>query len=492
MSKKRTNEDFIKIVKETGAREYLVLEEYNGANKQIMFKHLKCGFEYPATPNNFIRGTRCPNCFGNTKKTTEEFRKQLIEKFDYEYELIGEYLNAHTKVKIKHNFCGNIYDVDPNSILKGHRCPRCYNSTKVSIAEKTISYYLKKINIHFEENIRLDIIFGKDKHKFGKMDIDIYLPEQKIAIFYDGPYHNEKTEIDKELNRFLYENKILVIRFKDDKTVFINDDYSKEYFCNSKYSEDKDKMVKTVLSILSNNIGKCINVDINTKRDSQKIAELMHYQIANNSLAKARPDLLEYWDFDKNTLNPECVSASSETYAFWLCPKCKNGFYSRISNVSHGKLCPFCSSRKLLPGFNDLQTRYPEIAKMWDKKKNGKIKPNMIFPKSNNEYWWLCPKGHSFQTSPNKMISYTRNCKLCAKNSQKEVYQYDLNYTFIKKYRNLTEAADSINASTSAISACCNKNLDIKNKKRYSTSAGFIWSYSKIEKTKNKITKRKS
>ena len=28
--------------------------------------------------------------------------------------------------------------------------------------------------------------------------------------------------------------------------------------------------------------------------------------------------------------------------------------------------CPFCSNQRVLVGYNDLQTRYPELAKQWE------------------------------------------------------------------------------------------------------------------------------
>ena len=47
--------------------------------------------------------------------------------------------------------------------------------------------------------------------------------------------------------------------------------------------------------------------------------------------------------------------------------------------------CPYCANRKLLPGFNDLQTLLPEFVKNhWDFERNkGIIEPNEVFCFSN-------------------------------------------------------------------------------------------------------------
>ena len=46
-----------------------------------------------------------------------------------EYSLFGEYINAHTNVRIMHNTksggCGRTFKIRPDSFLAGIRCPHC-------------------------------------------------------------------------------------------------------------------------------------------------------------------------------------------------------------------------------------------------------------------------------------------------------------------------------------------------------------------------------
>ena len=50
-------------------------------------------------------------------------------------------------------------------------------------------------------------------------------------------------------------------------------------------------------------------------------------------------------------------------------------------------------------------TSYPHLVKQWHPTKNGELTPNDFALKSNKKAWWLCPKGHSYET----VIKYRTN-----------------------------------------------------------------------------------
>ncbi len=72
---------------------------------------------------------------------------------------------------------------------------------------------------------------------------------------------------------------------------------------------------------------------------------------------------------------------------------------------------PYCANKKLLSGFNDLQTRYPKIAKEangWD--------PSKILSGSHDKKSWLCKERHDYEA---RIIERTakkrpRGCSYCA------------------------------------------------------------------------------
>ena len=59
------------------------------------------------------------------KKTHEQFVDEINQLTNEEYEVLGIYIKGSEKVSIKHNVCGNIWDITPRDFLSGRRCPIC-------------------------------------------------------------------------------------------------------------------------------------------------------------------------------------------------------------------------------------------------------------------------------------------------------------------------------------------------------------------------------
>jgi hypothetical protein len=58
-------------------------------------------------------------CFGTSLKTTERFIKEVFDLVGNEYEVKGKYVNALTKIKVKHNICNFLWNVKTNHFLTG-------------------------------------------------------------------------------------------------------------------------------------------------------------------------------------------------------------------------------------------------------------------------------------------------------------------------------------------------------------------------------------
>lgn len=67
---------------------------------------------------------------------------------------------------------------------------------------------------------------------------------------------------------------------------------------------------------------------------------------------------------------------------------------------------------KLIPGINDLQTRFPELAQEWDFERNSTT-PSEIMPHSDKKVWWICAKGHTYEAMV-KNRSRGSGCPYCA------------------------------------------------------------------------------
>lgn len=131
-----------------------------------------------------------------------------------------------------------------------------------------------------------------------------------------------------------------------------------------------------------------------------------------NDLETLNPKLAEQWDTDKNELLPSQVTLWSGKKVWWKCDK-GHSWNTSLSVRSRGRNCPYCMSRSLLPGFNDLQTCRPDIAKEWDFEKNTLI-PTQVFVGSNTSIWWKCSLGHSWESDVCDRTSGGNGCPYCA------------------------------------------------------------------------------
>ena len=131
----KTNEEWVSQVKSLVGNEYTFLESYVSAGTPIAVRHNVCKHTMKMRPDNFLHGARCRYCAHNVKLTTHDFMKKLRDIYGNEYTVLGNYVNSDTKIKVKHNACGTVYDVRPANILRGQRCPHCFRTPKKSTAE---------------------------------------------------------------------------------------------------------------------------------------------------------------------------------------------------------------------------------------------------------------------------------------------------------------------------------------------------------------------
>ena len=68
-----------------------------------------------------------------------------------------------------------------------------------------------------------------------------------------------------------------------------------------------------------------------------------------------------------------------------------------IVDRNNGHRCPYCTGKKVLKGYNDLQTLNPTLAKEWNYEKNNGLTPMDVAPNSHKKVWWKCNKGHEWQ-----------------------------------------------------------------------------------------------
>lgn len=148
--RKRSNEDFLKELKEKNPR-VVPLESYSTCNKKIHCK-CACGNDnwYP-TPSALLQGSLCVECVGNrvakkNMKSEDVFRKELEQNNPY-VEIIGKYNGIDRRVECRCKRCGHVWSPFASFVYRGGGCAICAGVKKLSQVEFERRVHLKFPNI---------------------------------------------------------------------------------------------------------------------------------------------------------------------------------------------------------------------------------------------------------------------------------------------------------------------------------------------------------
>ena len=115
------------------------------------------------------------------------------------------------------------------------------------------------------------------------------------------------------------------------------------------------------------------------------------------------------------TLRPNNVTAGSNRRVWWRCEKGHSYRAVIAQRVQRGDGCPYCANRKVLPGFNDLATAAPLVAKQWHETLNGALTPEMVTAGSHKKAWWQCSYGHVWKAAIYSRAGVQQcGCPVCA------------------------------------------------------------------------------
>ena len=371
------------------------------SNKKVWWKCSK-GHEWQATVNHRNNGRGCPACSGNIVLKGENDLQTISPTLakEWNYEKNGntkpEHFTESSSKKVWWKCSkGHEWQATINHRNNGRGCPICNSERNTSLPEYAILYYLKKHG--------LEVI-----HSYREMgyELDIYIPSKKVAIEYDGYlWHKNKAKIDLKKNQKCKKDGIKLYRIREGLPS-LND--SSIDFIVQKGQKNLSEILKRVLSEI---IELCIDIDL--ERDSIAIANLREYTEKESSLLLSNPNLAKEWNCEKNgNLKPEHFTKNSGKKVWW---KCSEGheWQATIDHRNKGRGCPYCSSRKVLKGYNDLETVNPTLAKDWHYDKNNGLTPADVMPNSNKKVWWKCSEGHEWQA---RIIERNRgnSCPYCS------------------------------------------------------------------------------
>ena len=414
-------------------------------SKKVWWKCNECGYSWYATvaSQNDGRKHGCPRCARvqlsqknaertgkgkqiahriNKKRTSQigslaECYPDLLDEWDFEKNDSIDPAIVSSKSNLKvwwkcregHEWRTRI----ANRTARNSGCPRCRFEAGNSFCEQAVFYYISKA---FPEAI------NGDKH-LG-VELDIFIPSINTAVEYDGEaWHKTERRITNDIkkNKACSDAGIRIIRIREPKLPKIEN-------CISIIREDtiSDHTLNKAISDLLLFLGvKNLQVDI----ESDGAAILAQYATKkyDNSLAVSFPEIAAEWHPTKNgTLTPDKVDKASRRTVWWMgscghewkmtvAERTRATSESADGKQSKARGCPYCASKKVLFGFNDLETKYPDIAAEWHPIKNGDLKPSEVLAGSNKKVWWLGKCGHEWQASPDKRVYGSGQCPICYK-----------------------------------------------------------------------------
>ena len=142
------------------------------------------GHEFLSTYGNIKAGKWCIKCSGLQKKTLDDCHN-LAKKMNGEF-LSTEYKNANTKYRWKcefgHEFVKSYHDVQGKSW-----CPKC--RFKLWKTQRIIASMVSKLFPHYTVITNFKGFEWLKTKMYGKQELDIWIPELKLAIEYDGELH---------------------------------------------------------------------------------------------------------------------------------------------------------------------------------------------------------------------------------------------------------------------------------------------------------------
>mgnify|MGYP002626355057 CR=1 FL=1 len=77
--------------------------------------------------------------------------------------------------------------------------------------------------------------------------------------------------------------------------------------------------------------------------------------------------------------------------------------------------CPYLTGKAVWPGFNDLASAFPEIAREWSESRNAES-PTEVHKSSSKKYWWKCDVcGHEWRATVLNRTRFGTHCPVCIK-----------------------------------------------------------------------------
>ena len=380
----------------------------HGSTKDVWWKCSKCGYEWKARVSNRFHGKGCPVCGKQKVWAGHNDLKTLFPEVAKEFDIHKNNCDP-CEVMPKSNkplwwICpkGHHYKASPASRTNANSgCPYCSGRLAISgVNDLQTMYPDIALEWDYEKNETTPdkVLPSSGIHFYWKCDKghswqappynrikgsgckichgmhQTSLPEQAI-LFYLGKQYSVESRRKvkgKEIDIFLPDYNVGV-------------EYDGLYYHNTEASEKREQQKNLFLAREGITL---IRVKEDKERD-EIVDQIIYYKLLPNY----------------NALNTCIVSLIQ------VIEKITNTKYIHSIDFEKDRLL-ILSKYKLFNLSNSFVSSKPELLKEWDYEKNNGVKPEAFTSGSNEVFWWICSKGHSFQaTISNRM--HGSKCPYC-------------------------------------------------------------------------------
>jgi hypothetical protein len=235
---------------------------YSNNSTLLLFRCNK-GHKHQMSLNALKNGRRCGLC-SKTKKLSLETAKSEFTTVGYT-PLFDNYENNTSSLAFR---CenGHEHKISMSNFKQGQRCYRC-SSTGISKAEKDIYNIFKDYGFQIEENYKKII---------APYELDLFFPDQKVAVEYCGLYWHSELSSGKDRNYHYLKRKLC-----EEKGIRLITIFEDEYL---KQPQVVVSRIKNALGISSHRLyaRKC-KVSLITNKQAAEFLNQFHFQAAGQA-----------------------------------------------------------------------------------------------------------------------------------------------------------------------------------------------------------------
>jgi len=240
MTKRKTNEQFIKDVKKLWGDEYTPVEEYKGSSVKIKVRHNVCGNTWAVLPNNLMAKKGCPNC----KRmrlfiTNDDFRKRVAKITNNRIVPITKYVSGTSPVVFKCKKHSTEFSMLPSSFLHhcNYWCPDCKYEHNHNVQAKTQENFEKDL---FKKHHGTIVSVGKYVNTHTKIKLrctkcnNTFMTEPNAVIRLSGCPFCYESHGEKDIAYTLDKLRIPYVTQKKFENCFLKRELPFDFYIESK------------------------------------------------------------------------------------------------------------------------------------------------------------------------------------------------------------------------------------------------------------------